>query len=1444
MTLSNDAMKLLKEKAYFQDGESTWEDLCNRVALAITSPEKVEEEKNKVYYQVYNALIDTDFIFSTPVLLNANEKTGGNLSSCIAGSMPIYTADGIKLMKDIKIGDYVLTGNQNFKKVLNVWSNGIKNVISIRHGMTTRKNMKMENTLLCTPEHKMLNFEKEWVESKDLTKITFPQIWKTDVPSPEFFEMDEFFYGYGSGNKKIEITNENKIKIYNLHKGVWKENIQLNKCKKTIENDIRLAKLFGEYLANGSVTGNQVRFTINALKKDLIEELAGYIEDIFNVKVTFDRNSKGWTHISTENIFIKNLFTSEFGKGCHNKKFPLWIANSSEEYKSAICDYLFHDGTTVVMPSGYVRKILVLANPTLLYQYVLIQRNLGENVRFYYSSNNSLSKHQTSRAVVGDIDSSNNVIIVSENISAEVFDMEIEDDHSFIANDYIAHNCFILSTKDNIEDICKLDAEFAKIFQQNGGAGTDLSVLRPMKSAVNASKGYAGGVVTFMEKYDATADQMTRYNPSRKGALKINLQVWHPDIFLFIHAKDDLSKLNRMNISISLTDSFMQAVKNDEQWDLEFPDYENNKSVYDKEWDGDLDKWKSKNYPVKKYQTIKASKLLKEISECAWKSGEPGFNFQDTMDKDNPNKHLGTKVYTNPCFSGDTLLLTNDGYKTFEHLSQFEQYNIIDAMGNSVIGKVKSTGIKNSIILNLSNKKQIRCTPNHLFKTVEGTEVEAIEIKGKRILPYLKYKTLDSYFTLLGFIQGDGNLSRIKSLTHRGIEVNIGKNDQDILELIEGHKFTVSNRKIYLQDVKDDLIKMEFSSETLPTRNFPNTFCDWDKNLKASFLRGCFSANGSINNYGRITYKATSHGFIENLKKYLENYFGIKSYITTNKSHKVKFSNGDYIVKESYDLNISQFESKLIFYNEINFYQKYKIEKLKNKTLEMSPKVISIKNCGEIEVFDFYLSDYHWGVVEGFVAHNCSEFSNIPLSSCNLGSINILNYIKNGKLDKERLSKTSYEMIRWFDNMISINKLPLKSIDDITKKIRPIGAGIMGIADAMYSLGIKYNSTAGYDFAKEIITTIKKSTTKASIDLAEERGAYPSWVGSEWEKKGIKIRNSTLLSIAPNGSISFLAGVSGGCEPNYALCYTRRTYDGTNYYIINDIFKKKLEEIGIYSDELMDKISKNNGSCKGIKEVPQDIQDVFVVASDLTPEEHLNFVSVLQKHVDLSISKTCNMSNSSTSKDISNIIMYAWDQGLKGFTIYRDGSRDNQTLSTASTYTKEDDEQNFKFDYINPPAKEDIGETFGTTVKKKVACGSLYITLNRDKEGNIVETFIMTGKGGICQSNINAVSRLSSLALRSGVKLDVIEDQLSNIKCPACSILKSQGKELERSCPDAIAQYLKEKHEQGATVIKETTPKKKGTSKPDNKMTCPNCGEKMRLEAGCVICVCGFSKCG
>lgn len=209
-------------------------------------------------------------------------------------------------------------------------------------------------------------------------------------------------------------------------------------------------------------------------------------------------------------------------------------------------------------------------------------------------------------------------------------------------------SCFVLETRDTIEDICNLDAQFAKIFQRNGGAGTDLSVLRPAKANVNASKGYAGGVIAFMEKYDATADTMTKNNPSRKGALKINLQCWHPQIIEFCKCKEDLNKLNRMNISVSLTDRFMQAVENDENWDLIFPDYEKVKEIYNKEWNGDIDSWIEKQRPIKIYQTLKAKDLLKLIAECAYRTGDPGINFQSIMNAGNPNKHLSKQVFTNP----------------------------------------------------------------------------------------------------------------------------------------------------------------------------------------------------------------------------------------------------------------------------------------------------------------------------------------------------------------------------------------------------------------------------------------------------------------------------------------------------------------------------------------------------------------------------------------------------------------------------------------------------------------------------------------------------------------------------------------------------------------------------------------------------------------------------
>lgn len=209
-------------------------------------------------------------------------------------------------------------------------------------------------------------------------------------------------------------------------------------------------------------------------------------------------------------------------------------------------------------------------------------------------------------------------------------------------------SCFILDVRDNIESIYAVKGECAKIFQRNGGAGLNMSALRPRDSVVETSRGHSCGVVGFMEEYDLTADIVTRNN-SRKGAIKIDLNDWHPDIIEFIHSKDDTAKFKRMNISVSLSDEFMRAVIEDRAWLLKFPDYSWNKEIYDKEWSGDIDLWESKGYPVKIYKKIRARDLYCEIMTSAWKTGEPGVSFRDTMDRDNPNPHLGKIKGTNPC---------------------------------------------------------------------------------------------------------------------------------------------------------------------------------------------------------------------------------------------------------------------------------------------------------------------------------------------------------------------------------------------------------------------------------------------------------------------------------------------------------------------------------------------------------------------------------------------------------------------------------------------------------------------------------------------------------------------------------------------------------------------------------------------------------------------------
>jgi len=327
----------------------------------------------------------------------------------------------------------------------------------------------------------------------------------------------------------------------------------------------------------------------------------------------------------------------------------------------------------------------------------------------------------------------------------------------------------------------------------------------------------------------------------------------------------------------------------------------------------------------------------------------------------------------NPCFDGNAKLLTVDGYKTFKELDETEP-EIFNVNGNITKSKVWCSGEKETIKLKLSNG-EIICTPEHRFMTIDGDECMAKDMKGKTIMPLTNANIpLDRTYIKYGFIQGDGQLNRLIADRHKGLEVNIGSKDGDIRELFSDETYTVkSHRAIYLQNRNDELIELGFSHENLPDRIFPTTYQTWSKQQKASFLRGCYSANGCVIKNGRISYKTTCKKFADQLKETLEKDFDINGvYITTNKAHNNKFANGEYYCRESYDINIGQYNEIIKFVSSIGFYQQYKREQLAQMLRRKAPMVINIEDSGVRKVYDFKEPERHWGVVNGAVVHNCA----------------------------------------------------------------------------------------------------------------------------------------------------------------------------------------------------------------------------------------------------------------------------------------------------------------------------------------------------------------------------------------------------------------------------------------------------------------------------------------
>lgn len=468
----------------------------------------------------------------------------------------------------------------------------------------------------------------------------------------------------------------------------------------------------------------------------------------------------------------------------------------------------------------------------------------------------------------------------------------------------------------------------------------------------------------------------------------------------------------------------------------------------------------------------------------------------------------------------------------------------------------------------------------------------------------------------------------------------------------------------------------------------------------------------------------------------------------------------------------------------------------------------------------------------------CGEQPLCPGESCLLGSINLARVITTeGRLNVDLYNDAVSTAVRFLDNLIDVAEYPLPLIAEATRATRKIGLGFTGLADALIMAGLTYDSPEGRDYAGNITEMMQKVAGATSRELAEEKGCFPEWEKSVYHPEE-KRRNATCVTIAPTGSVTTMAGCEGyGIEPVFAVAYKKSTNVAGDFEVFSPLFLEACCKHGV-AEDVLGEVARR-GSCQDVKGIPGEIARIFKGAQEISPENHILMQAEVQKHVDNAVSKTINLPGTATMEDIKECYSKAYELGLKGITVFRDGCKDG----TITIGRKEDPagEKVLKRGEILPRPRS----AHGMTHRLDTGCGKLYLTVNyQPGSGEILETFITTGSDGGCLVYTEATSRLISLAIRGGIPIEEIIEQLQGThSCPSYMLARGKGRNLSpgRSCASAIANKV-------AKIKEELDKKYNGNSEQDemsadNTMLC-QCGQKLEQAEGCLICrSCGFSKC-
>lgn len=1005
-------------------------------------------------------------------------------------------------------------------------------------------------------------------------------------------------------------------------------------------------------------------------------------------------------------------------------------------------------------------------------------------------------------------------------------------------------NCFVGKTAtydcDSLDGILKVLRDQAQTLKSEGGWGMNFSFIRPRGSFIHGVGVETPGAVKYMELFDKSSEIVTSgsgkesNNSKAKGKIRKGAQMavlcdWHPDIIEFITAKQTPGRLTKFNVSVGFSDDFMtrldrithiekllakeeddakaeklrDAIDVLDVWELQYPQTTFEK--YKAEWDGDLQAWKKKGYPVSTHGYTSVRTMWNLVMESTYSRADPGVLFLDRANYFNPLNYLEKIHSTNPCLTGDTEVLTSQGYKRLDSLvgNKVTVWNGVE--WSEVEPKITAENQK-IIDIEFSNGSILSCTPYHGFFLKDGSRVEAKDLSEGDKLQKFMFPVIEGGTTLEesythGFYSGDGSINRN--------EIWLYGNKCQLLpyfpiKSVTDQSTSTIERKVIVLNLQKENLNKEFVPDT-----------NYSVLSRLSWLAGLLDSDGTVLKDGSIQITSINKSFLSNVLKML-NTLGVRGVISLNKPAEAKLMpNGRggtslYQCQDCYRLSISG--TTVCSLVGMGFYSnRCDLSYIPSRESSRSISVVRKTERPGLEKFVYCFNEpkRHTAIFNGVMTGQCGEQVLAPGGCCNLGSINLTQFVNDTGFDFAKLEDATRVLVRLLDNVNTVSSAPLPEYVDSMRNKRRVGVGIMGWGSLLYMMNTRFGSEDANVLREEIMSTIARTAYMYSIDLAEEKGMFsycdpkkhaeaafiklldlPEAYTEKLKKFGI--RNSSLLSIQPTGNTGIFANVvSGGCEPVFLPEYVRTAGLNTppdhlahlmpkyweGEFMETEMFKLVKEgedELlrGVDTDGTVYKIDRNRGLTKevicedyGVWWLKQRNEwdpeaDWAVCTNDLQVADHLNDLAGFARWVDSAISKTVNVPNEYPFEEFKNIYLDAYRSGyVKGVTTYRSGTM-MSVLSAKDEKSASLEEEEIILEDVKLP------ESAPAMVKTlKVEGKKWYLTVVMNESNNRpFALFVTTNVHEPNVTTFDVTERLLELALTKGIPQKHIDEIEQKIK--------------------------------------------------------------------------------